>query len=192
MPKAFCGLETCAKKLSELCVLWERKTYPHTPTMFYFSQNNTDEQNTQSFTETLSQPISQNLTAVFGSNVLWILYAGGVLWVRNVGGKVLLNLWVLWEKNLYKVCKQAYRGNLTYHSPLHSERGWGWGLCELCMPEAFCEFETVRKKVLLNLWVLWEKKIPSKSHRHYLIEWVRSISHRITQMNRTHKVSQRH
>ena len=52
--------------------------------------------------------------------------------------------------------------------------------------------ETMRKKLLLNLWVLWEKKIPSKSHRPYLIEWVRSISHRITQMNRTHKASQRH
>ena len=34
-----------------------------TEVAFYFSQNNTDEQNTQSFTETLSQPISQNLTA---------------------------------------------------------------------------------------------------------------------------------
>ena len=32
---------------------------------FYFSQKNTDEQNTQGFTETLSQPISQNLTANF-------------------------------------------------------------------------------------------------------------------------------
>ena len=31
--------------------------------MFFFSQKNTDEQNTQSFTETLSQPISQNVTA---------------------------------------------------------------------------------------------------------------------------------
>jgi len=30
---------------------------------FYFSQNNTEEQNIQGFTETLSQPISQNLTA---------------------------------------------------------------------------------------------------------------------------------
>ena len=29
----------------------------------YFSQKNTDEQNTQRATETLSQPISQNLTA---------------------------------------------------------------------------------------------------------------------------------
>ncbi|WP_449028505.1 hypothetical protein, partial [Prevotella jejuni] len=53
----------CAKKLRELFALCERKTYPHTPTMFFFSQNNTDEQNTQHSTETLSQPISQNLTA---------------------------------------------------------------------------------------------------------------------------------
>ena len=37
---------------------------------FYFSQKNTDKQNTQHSTETLSQPISQNLTAIFGSNAL--------------------------------------------------------------------------------------------------------------------------
>jgi len=30
---------------------------------FYFSQSNTEEQNTQSFTETLSQAITQNVTA---------------------------------------------------------------------------------------------------------------------------------
>ena len=64
------GLETCAKKLRELCALCERKTYPHTPTMFSFSQKNTDEQNTQRPTETLSQPITQNLTATFSSNAL--------------------------------------------------------------------------------------------------------------------------
>ena len=40
-----------------VCVLSHREG------AFYFSQNNTEEQNTQSFTETLSQPISQNLTA---------------------------------------------------------------------------------------------------------------------------------
>ena len=28
MPKAFCGLEMCAKRLSELCALCERKKYP--------------------------------------------------------------------------------------------------------------------------------------------------------------------
>ena len=37
---------------------------------FFFSQNYTEEQNTQRATETLSQPISQNLTAIFGSNAL--------------------------------------------------------------------------------------------------------------------------
>ena len=37
---------------------------------FYFSQKNTDEQNTQHSTETLSQPISQNVTATFSYNVL--------------------------------------------------------------------------------------------------------------------------
>ena len=39
------------------------KNPPHTSPIFFFSQKNTDEQNTQTFTETLSQPISQNLTA---------------------------------------------------------------------------------------------------------------------------------
>ena len=37
---------------------------------FYFSQKDTEEQNTQRSTETLSQPISQNLTATFSSNAL--------------------------------------------------------------------------------------------------------------------------
>ena len=63
MPEAFCGLEMCAKRLSELCALCERKTYPRLSSVFFFSQKNTEEQNTQTFTETLSQPISQNITA---------------------------------------------------------------------------------------------------------------------------------
>ena len=42
----------------------------HMEGAFYFSQKNTDEQNTQHSTETLSQPISQNLTATFSYNVL--------------------------------------------------------------------------------------------------------------------------
>ena len=122
MPKAFCGLEMCTKRLSELCALCERKnlyevckqpnrgnlTYhappcgggvgggatllwvrnsaqknsvksvssvrektlqrvvcvsSHRVGAFYFSQKDTEEQNTQVSTETLSQPISQNLTA---------------------------------------------------------------------------------------------------------------------------------
>ena len=80
-----------------LCALWE-KILPsvkertpqrfvcvtsHSEGGFYFSQKNTEEQNTQSFTETLSHPITQNLTATFSYNVLWYLYAEGLLWVRN-------------------------------------------------------------------------------------------------------------
>ena len=56
-----------------VCVLY------HTVGAFYFSQKYTEEQNTKGFTETLSQPISQNLTANFGSNALCTLYAGGLL-----------------------------------------------------------------------------------------------------------------
>ena len=115
MPKAFCGLETVRKSaLLNLWVLWEKEisfvkegtpqrvssVISHMEGAFYFSQIYTEEQNTQHSTETLSQPISQNLTATFSLNVLWYLYAEGVLWVRNVGGKVLLNLWVLWEIKL--------------------------------------------------------------------------------------------
>jgi len=57
------GLETCAKRLSELCALCERKNSPASLKMFFLSQKNTDEQNTQGFTETLNQPITQNITA---------------------------------------------------------------------------------------------------------------------------------
>ena len=45
-----------------VCVLY------HTVGAFYFSQMNTEEQISQRPTETLSQPISQNLTATFSSN----------------------------------------------------------------------------------------------------------------------------
>ena len=42
----------------------------HNVGAFYFSQIYTEEQNSQRPTETLSQPISQNLIAIFGSNAL--------------------------------------------------------------------------------------------------------------------------
>jgi len=62
-----------------------------TVSAFYFSQKNTEEQISQRPTETLSQPISQNLTATFSYNVLWYLYAGGLLWVRNGAQKGSVN-----------------------------------------------------------------------------------------------------
>ena len=64
------GSKLFAKRLSELCALCEKKTpqrvtcvSSHRVGTFSFSQIYTEEQNTQAFTETLSQPISQSITA---------------------------------------------------------------------------------------------------------------------------------
>ena len=131
---------------------------------FYFSQNYTEEQNTQSHTETLSQPISQNLTAKISYNVLWILYAGGVLWARNVGGKVLLNLWVLWEiicpsvrdKTPHASCMQPNRGNLTYYAPPCGEGdggGAGWLLFYLTPSNTQIDHHTDCWKSCNGRWI---------------------------------------
>ena len=50
---------------------------------FFFSQKNTEEQNTQRFTETSSQPISQNVTA----NLSWKASVNSVCRRRSVGSK---------------------------------------------------------------------------------------------------------
>ena len=50
---------------------------------FYFSQKDTEEQNTQTFTETLSQPISQSVTA----NLSWKASVNSVCRRRSVGSK---------------------------------------------------------------------------------------------------------
>ena len=118
--------------------------------MFFFSQKNTEEQNTQRATETLSQPISQNLTAIFGSYALWILYAGGVLWVRNSAlMSSVKSVSSVREKTSTKYASNPI-GVTSHITPLPAGEGLGEG------PLSY-EFETVHKKVLLNLWVLWEK-----------------------------------
>ena len=54
----------CAPKGSVKSVRSVREKTPQQASqLFFFSQKNTEEQNTQHSTETLSQPISQNLTA---------------------------------------------------------------------------------------------------------------------------------
>ena len=73
--------------------------------------------------------------------------------IEIVRYKVLFNLWVLWEKKLPSI-----REKLLFASLLVSSLAVT--LCDICMPKAFCELETVRKEVLLNLWDLWEKKLP--------------------------------
>ena len=98
MPEAFCGLETVRKKaLLTLWALWEkensfvREKTPqrvtcvsfHSESVFYFSQIYTEEQNTQRPTETLSQPITQSVTA----NVSWKASVNSVCRGRSVGSK---------------------------------------------------------------------------------------------------------
>jgi len=73
----------------------------------------------------------------------------------------------------------------TQHPPLAIT------LCELCMPEAFCELETVSLKPPWPPCALWEKELPSVLFVCHLIEWVCSFSHRKTQMNRTHSIPQK-
>ena len=51
---------------------------------FFFSQKNTEEQNTQRFTETSSQPISQNVTA----NLSWKASVNSVCRRPSVGSKL--------------------------------------------------------------------------------------------------------
>ena len=41
--------------------------------------------------------------------------------------------------------------NHQHLTPITQHPSLAVTLCDICMPEAFCEFETVRKKVLLNL-----------------------------------------
>ena len=96
MPEAFCEFEIVRKKvLLNLWVLWEKKmsfvrdktsqrvvcVLSHNEGVFYFSQKNTEEQNTQGFTEILSQPISQNVTA----NLSWKASVTSVCRRRSVG-----------------------------------------------------------------------------------------------------------
>ena len=72
----------------------------------------------------------------------------------------------------------------------HIYNGWS-ALCTL-YAGGLLWARNVRQKAPWTLWPLWEKKLPSKLHASHLIEWVRSISHRKTQKNRTHKAPQRH
>ena len=157
---------------------------------FYFSQIYTDEQNTQYSTETLSQPISQNLTATFSYNVLWILYAGGLLWGQNCAQKVLLNLWVLWEKEIPFVREGTLQRlswllshpegafffsqkNTDEQNTQHSTETlsqpisqnltatFSYNVLWILYAGGLLWGQNCAQKVLLNLWVLWEKMISS-------------------------------
>ena len=77
--------------------------------------------------------------------------------------------------------------SLTYITPNES-----WNALWPLYAEGVLWARNVRKNALLTLWALWEIKLPSELFVCHLIKWVRSFSHRRTQMNRTHSIPQRH
>ena len=130
--------------------------------LFYFSQKNTDEQNTQHSTETLSQPITQNFTAnrsltpspspngegsdhrdtptyspILSSPIGVTSHTTPLSIRRGVGGEASVNsvcrrhsvgskraqkgsvnsVCSVRDKTPHDSYWQAYRGNLTFHSP---------------------------------------------------------------------------
>jgi len=89
------------------------------------------------------------------------------------------------EKNKrYEVCKQPSRGNLTYHAP-PCGGGVGGGATRLWV--RYCAQKSSVKSVRSV-----RKELLSNSQATFLLQWMRPISHRVTQKNRTHKLSQRH
>ena len=143
----------------------------------------------------------------------WVLLDLCALWEKSLP-QLLSNILFLTERHRWTehtAFHRALAGGRTHRTlqPILAET-----LCVLCMPEAFCGLEMCAKKLrelcalcerknfqwtnacaknaLLNLWVLWEIIHPSDLLGCHLIARVRSLSHRVTQKNRTHKVAQRH
>ena len=138
MPEAFCGFETVRKwVLLNLWVLWVKEipfvregTFQRLSWVlsqpegaFYFSQIYTEEQNTQHFTETLSQPITQNVTA----NLSWKASVFSVCWRRSVGSKCVPKGSVnsvrsVREKSPQRVvCVLSHREGAFYFSQIYTE-----------------------------------------------------------------------
>ena len=69
LPADVCGFSLFAERLLFIYEICERENFQQASCVL-FSQNYTEEQNTQRRTETLSQPIAQSITANDGCNVL--------------------------------------------------------------------------------------------------------------------------
>ena len=175
--------------------------------MFFFSQKNTEEQNTQHSTETLSQPISQNLTATFSWNVLWILYAGGLLWVRNCAQKDSVKsvssvrekppqwvsqLFFFSQRNTEEQNTQGFTETLSQPISQNLTAIFGsYALWYLYAGGVLWTWNCAQKGSVKSVSSVREK-LRSESHRPNLISRVCSFSHRKTQKNRTHSIPQRH
>ena len=123
----------CAKRFCKICELCERKYSPASLKDVLFLTENTDEQNTRYSTETLSQPISQNVTA----NLSWKASVTSVCRRPSVGSKLCAKMLSelcalcerkkcpLWEKELPTTilqCSLSHRVHRrTEHTAFHRD-----------------------------------------------------------------------
>ena len=116
--QAFVGSPCSQKGFCSSVKICEREKFQRAPCVL-FSQNYTEEQNTQGFTETLSQPIAQSITAKDGCWVFnvgcWWLAIGVSRWsrpsLRGRGrgeGPVLLCLLSLFAERLLFICENLW------------------------------------------------------------------------------------
>ena len=112
------GSVKSVSSVRERNILRERRNSPRQFSNILFLTDNTEEQNTQHSTETLSQPISQNVTANRSLTPNPSPNGEG----SDHRDTPPCPPYVKQPISSYH---QPNRGNLTYYSPLHSERGWG-------------------------------------------------------------------
>ena len=144
MPEAFCGLETVSLKPPwPPCSLWEKKicSIKEKPpqrlsSAFYFSQIYTEEQNSQGSERwwPLPLPLPQREGRDYRDTPITRVYASVY---PHIGSPI---------------------GVTSHFTPLPTGEGPGEGPLSHGI-------ETVRKKGLLNLCVLWEKELPSVSEK---------------------------
>ena len=133
-----------------VCVLSHREG------AFYFSQIYTEEQNTQRCTETLSQPISQNLTATEASPPAPLRMERGVI--------TEIPLYVLCTPNRPSPSISSPKGVTSHTTPLSIRRGVGGeaSVNSVCRRPSVGSKQCAKK--LRELCALCERKISPASY----------------------------
>ena len=133
MPEAFCEIETVRKRVCQICEVCERKNSPASLIGLISSRGCvlflTEEHRRTEHTAFHRDIKSTDFTEPYSH--LWQLRSVNSVCRRRSVSSILCAKRVCQicefceRKNLYEVCKQPNRGNLTYYAPRHSERGWG-------------------------------------------------------------------
>ena len=145
---------------------------------------------------------------------LWYLYAGGVLWVRNCAQKgsvksvssvrertpqrfssalsLTVGTFYFSQKNTEEQNTQSFTETLSQPITQNVTANVSWKASVTSVCRRRSVGLNCASKAPWTLCALWEKNFPSDSQAPFLLQWVRSISHRKTQKNRTHSIPQRH